>query len=82
MWQLWTDILKEAIIKVRPINNSNGKSDIFGIFKGKKALKEKLFLKKWEKSTPKHIYVSLLRPNWYVLTPEVDKLEAELGQGT
>ncbi len=38
--QLGTDILKEAITNVRPINNGNGKWGTFGILKDKKALKE------------------------------------------
>ncbi len=38
MGKLWTVILKEAIIKVRLINNANGKSGTFGILKDKKAL--------------------------------------------
>ncbi len=44
--QLGTDILKEAIANVRPINFGNGKSSTLGIKKDKTALKEQLFKKK------------------------------------
>ncbi len=46
MRQLGTDILMEAIIDFRPINNGYGQWGTFRILKDEKALKEQLLKKK------------------------------------